>query len=70
MTIAQDVKTLLAKLGVAEAAYTGGTMASYSPVTGEKIADIAVHSAADTAKAIEQADAAFREWRLVPAPKR
>ncbi|PRD49633.1 L-piperidine-6-carboxylate dehydrogenase [Phyllobacterium myrsinacearum] len=70
MTIAQDVKTLLAKLGVAEAAYTGGTMASFSPVTGEKIADIAIHSAADTAKAIEQADAAFREWRLVPAPKR
>ncbi|MBA8899344.1 aldehyde dehydrogenase family protein [Phyllobacterium sp. P30BS-XVII] len=70
MTIAQDVKTLLGKLGVAEAAYTGGQMASYSPVTGEKIADIAVHSAADTAKAIEQADAAFREWRLVPAPKR
>ncbi|MBR7508359.1 aldehyde dehydrogenase family protein, partial [Mycobacterium tuberculosis] len=65
MTIAQDVKTLLAKLGVAEAAYTDGTMASYSPVTGEKIADIAIHSAADTAKAIEQADAAFREWRLV-----
>eukprot|EP01133_Synstelium_polycarpum_P029062 gene29062-35479_t len=65
-----DVKTLLAKLGVAEAAYTGGTMASYSPVTGEKIADIAIHSAADTAKAIEQADTAFREWRLVPAPKR
>ncbi|EJN05197.1 aldehyde dehydrogenase family protein [Phyllobacterium sp. YR531] len=70
MTIAQEVKILLSKLGVAEAAYTGGSMASFSPVTGEKVADVAVHSAADTAKAIESADAAFREWRLVPAPKR
>lgn len=70
MTIAQEVKTLLSKLGVADAAYTGGTMASFSPVTGEKVADVAVHSAADTAQAIEAADAAFREWRLVPAPKR
>jgi aldehyde dehydrogenase (NAD+) len=70
MTIAQEVKTLLSKLGVAEATYAGGTMASFSPVTGEKIADVAVHSATDTAGAIEAADAAFREWRLVPAPKR
>src|SRR5690349_16467995 len=70
MTIAQEVKTLLSKLGVAEAAYTGGAMPSFSPVTGEKIADIAVHSADDAAKIIDKADAAFREWRLVPAPKR
>ncbi|PSH57395.1 L-piperidine-6-carboxylate dehydrogenase [Phyllobacterium sophorae] len=70
MTIAQEVKALLSKLGVNEAAHTGGTMPSFSPVSGEKIADIAVHSADDTAKAIEKAAGAFREWRLVPAPKR
>ncbi|UXN62938.1 aldehyde dehydrogenase family protein [Phyllobacterium sp. A18/5-2] len=70
MTIAQEVKALLSKLGVNEAAHTGGTMPSFSPVSGEKIADIAVHSADDTARAIEKAAGAFREWRLVPAPKR
>jgi aldehyde dehydrogenase (NAD+) len=70
MTIAQEVRTLLSKLGVNETAYTGGKMPSFSPVSGEKIADIAIHSADDTAMAIEKADAAFREWRLVPAPKR
>ena len=70
MTIAQEVKTLLSKLGVPEAAYTGGKMPSFSPVSGEKVADIAIHSADDVAKAIEQAHAAFCEWRLVPAPKR
>ena len=70
MTIVQEVKTLLSKLGVAESAFIGGTMASFSPVTGDKLADVAVHSADDAAKVIEKADVAFREWRLVPAPKR
>ncbi|MCO4316935.1 aldehyde dehydrogenase family protein [Phyllobacterium sp. 21LDTY02-6] len=70
MTIAQDVKTLLAKLGVAESAYVGGSMASFSPVSGEKVADVAVHSLDDTNKAIDLAQEAFRQWRLVPAPKR
>ncbi|MBB3235464.1 L-piperidine-6-carboxylate dehydrogenase [Phyllobacterium endophyticum] len=70
MTIAQEVRILLARLGVAESAYTGGTMPSFSPVSGEKVADIVVHSADETGKAIELSQAAFREWRLVPAPKR
>lgn len=41
-----------------------------SPVTGETVATLAQHSAADAARAIETAAAAFRAWRLVPAPRR
>ncbi len=69
-----DVKTetaaLLDKLGVARAAWQGGDMASYSPVSGEEIGKLKTVSAADTDKAIDAAHEAFKAWRLVPAPKR
>jgi len=70
MTIAKETHALLNKLGVVEAAYTKGLMPSFTPVTGEKIADLQTVSAADAAKAIDLADEAFKSWRLVPAPRR
>ncbi|MEI4487593.1 aldehyde dehydrogenase family protein [Frigidibacter sp. MR17.14] len=70
MTLAQDTAALLARLGVAPEAYTGGTMASFSPVTGEQIATLPVATAETTAAAIGAAAEAFKAWRLVPAPKR
>src|SRR5690606_16029259 len=72
MTQAVDVKqeaaAILDRLGVERDAWTGGEMASSSPVTGEEIARLKVTS--DTSAAIEAAHAAFLEWRLVPAPRR
>lgn len=72
MTQAVDVKqeaaAILDRLGVERDAWTGGEMASNSPVTGEEIARLKVTS--DTSAAIEAAHAAFLEWRLVPAPRR
>ncbi|MGX5721135.1 L-piperidine-6-carboxylate dehydrogenase [Shinella zoogloeoides] len=69
-----DVKTetaaLLDKLGVARAAWQGGDMASFSPVSGEEIGKLKTVSAAETNKAIDAAHEAFKAWRLVPAPKR
>lgn len=41
-----------------------------APVTGETIAALTSMTAAETGRAIETADAAFRIWRTVPAPKR
>lgn len=70
MSVVKETHDLLKKLGVAEAAYTKGSMASYSPVTGEKIGDVQVVTVAEANKAIDAAQEAFLKWRLVPAPRR
>lgn len=41
-----------------------------SPVTGEVVATLETHDAAATDAAIARARAAFRDWRMVPAPRR
>ena len=41
-----------------------------SPLTGEAVASIAIHSADDATAMIATAKDAFRQWRLVPAPRR
>ncbi|MBX3596068.1 MAG: aldehyde dehydrogenase family protein [Rhizobiaceae bacterium] len=70
MNVAKETSDLLKKLGVVESAHTGGNMPSYTPVTGEKLADLKTVSASEANAMIERADAAFRDWRLVPAPRR
>ena len=70
MTIANETKGLLERLGVPAKAFAKGGMAARSPVTGETIAEIAEVSAAQASAAIDAADAAFRIWRNVPAPRR
>ncbi|CAG0967821.1 MAG: aldehyde dehydrogenase family protein [Rhizobiaceae bacterium] len=70
MTVVNETHALLARLGVDAKSYTGGTMASRSPVTGETIGSLPVTSATQTAAMIEKADESFRAWRMVPAPKR
>src|SRR5690606_21691195 len=66
----RETARILDKLGVAEAAWTGGDMASYSPVSGEEIARLKTISADDATKAIDAAHDAFKAWRMVPAPRR
>ncbi|MEC9198670.1 MAG: aldehyde dehydrogenase family protein [Pseudomonadota bacterium] len=70
MTLAQDAKSILDSLGVDPALYTGGTLTKVSPMTGEEIAALPENTAEDTAAAVARARAAFKEWRMVPAPKR
>ncbi|HMM63590.1 MAG TPA: aldehyde dehydrogenase family protein [Mesorhizobium sp.] len=70
MTIAKETADLLAQLGVAKDALSGGDLAVRTPVTGEAIASLRQVTAADAGKAIEAAHAAFLQWRLVPAPRR
>ncbi len=69
-SIAARTTELLTRLGVESDAYTGGTLASFSPVTGEEVARLKPHSAEDTRQAIASARAAFEAWRTVPAPRR
>jgi aldehyde dehydrogenase (NAD+) len=68
--LATDAAALLASLGVAPAGLTGGARAARSPITGETLAHLRDSTAADASAAIEQAHAAFLQWRMVPAPKR
>src|SRR5215218_195579 len=68
--LAGTVASVLDNLGVPKTAFTGGTLAVRSPVTGEIIAQC-VETSADEAKAIiGKAADAFRAWRKIPAPQR
>ncbi|TDH38427.1 aldehyde dehydrogenase family protein [Pseudohoeflea suaedae] len=74
MTSIVDVKketgAILDKLGVPRSAWTGGDMASFSPVTGEEIARLPAMSSGNCGAAIDSAETAFKAWRKVPAPRR
>ena len=76
-----EIQNVLNKLGIAQNNFgiSTGTVTwagsddlikSYSPVDGKEIAEVTSASHADYNKVIETAQQAFKEWRLVPAPKR
>lgn len=69
-SLAQETADLLARLGVPARAYTGGSLDVSSPITGEHIAAVVETDSAGCDLAIAEAEAAFKAWRLVPAPKR
>ena len=66
MSPADEARDLLAQLGVE----SGGTLESRSPIDGEVIGSVAESTATEVTKACERAQAAFLEWRKVPAPRR
>jgi alpha-ketoglutaric semialdehyde dehydrogenase len=47
-----------------------GTFETTSPATGEVLGRFPKSDAEDVARAVEAAQSAYEEWRLVPAPKR
>jgi aldehyde dehydrogenase (NAD+) len=65
--IAEQTREILSELGVPAAAFTNGTLAVTTPITGEVIAHVATTR---DAGAIESAHKAFLEWRSIPAPRR
>jgi len=75
-----DIKSVLDKLGVKELNNgvstgsnnfgSGEVIESYSPVNGELIAKVSTATKADFDKVIKTAKTAFREFRLIPSPKR
>ena len=69
-SLAQETADLLARLGVPARAYTGGSLDVTSPITGEHIAAVVETDSAGCDIAIAEAAAAFKTWRLTPAPKR
>ena len=70
MSLKTETAALLDRLGVAPERYKGGDLAVTSPLTGEVIGEVAQTSPGDAAALIEQSDAAFRKWRILPAPRR
>ncbi|AJK48624.1 L-piperidine-6-carboxylate dehydrogenase [Burkholderia plantarii] len=69
-TAASSVSSLLAGLGVDLAARRGEALTARSPLDGAVLATLAADSAADAARKIDAAHAAFLRWRTVPAPLR
>jgi aldehyde dehydrogenase (NAD+) len=70
MTLATRTASLLATLGVSHDRLTGGDRAVRSPLTGEIIAHVADTDRAAVGEAVARADAAYAQWRAVPAPRR
>ena len=67
MTAANEAKTILARLGVGEAAW-GGSLSTRSPIDGSSAGSVV--EAADVEAAIARSVEAFRAWRKIPAPRR
>ena len=60
----------LAAAGFTTAELAGGTLAVISPIDGMDVARVAETDPADLPAIIERAQAAFHQWRDVPAPRR
>jgi aldehyde dehydrogenase (NAD+) len=69
-SLAHEVQGLLQTLGVPAAVLKGGALPARTPITGDMLAMVAGHGAAEAQRIIGQAHEAFRHWRNVPAPKR
>ena len=60
----------LAAAGLSEAELAGGTLAVHSPIDGAEVAKVKETKPSDMPAIIAKAQAAFRAWRQVPAPRR
>ena len=66
----ESIRPLLSRLGVSDAALSAGNLNVRSPIDGASLAKLATHSVADVDAIVKQAQAAFLDWRKVPAPRR
>ena len=65
-----NIDDLMKALGAPKSAYTDGQITTRSPIDGRVLGQVRQASAAETAEAVERAQAAFLRWRDVPAPRR
>ncbi len=61
---------ILQAAGLTKPELTGGTLAVRSPIDGAEIARVHETNPADMPKIIAKSQAAFKEWRDLPAPRR
>jgi aldehyde dehydrogenase (NAD+) len=61
---------ILTDAGFERGMLAAGPLRVTTPIDGSTLADLRLASAAEVTRAIDAADAAFRVWRAVPAPRR
>jgi len=66
----ETVHKLLSALGADLSKYQGDDIRSRTPITGETLASLRADTPQAVNEKIARADAAFRQWRTVPAPRR
>ncbi|MBE3639951.1 L-piperidine-6-carboxylate dehydrogenase [Mangrovicoccus algicola] len=66
----QITSETMAACGATIAPGAEGGLEVVSPLTGQPVARLAVQDAAAAAAMVDRAQAAFRAWRMVPAPRR
>jgi aldehyde dehydrogenase (NAD+) len=66
----EDAAAILERLGVPLGSLSGTDLPAHSPITGETLAVLRAHTLEESRDVIDRAVSAFREWRLVPAPRR
>ncbi|HYD96820.1 MAG TPA: aldehyde dehydrogenase family protein [Noviherbaspirillum sp.] len=66
----ETINTLLSMMGADLSRYHGQDIHSRTPITGATLASLRADTPHETGEKIAQADAAFRQWRMVPAPRR
>jgi aldehyde dehydrogenase (NAD+) len=69
-SLKSETLDLLKSLGVSDKAVSGGTLAARSAISGEILANLPADDEKVASDAVKKAQAAFLEWRGVPAPKR
>jgi aldehyde dehydrogenase (NAD+) len=65
-----NLAEILSNLGLDESVIQGGELTVQSPTDGAVLGQVEISSAADVEAAIVKAQAAFEQWKTVPAPKR
>jgi aldehyde dehydrogenase (NAD+) len=63
-------REILERLGVKNPFTTEGDLVSRSPITGGELGRLTAHTADEVADIVGRAQAAFEQWRVVPAPVR
>ncbi len=70
MTATDQARAILTRLGVLEATFDTGGLATRSPVDGSVGPSVRVADGAAIARSLSSAVTAFEAWRRVPAPRR
>jgi len=69
-SVAEEARAILSRLGVPDHVFAPAGRPAVSPITGETIVHIRETTPDEAKTAIGRADAAFKAWRRIPAPKR
>lgn len=70
MSVKQTLSRCMDSMGVEKSLFEGGDWPVSSPISGEVIARVGLHSSADVDAAMAKSAQAFEDWRQVPAPVR